>query len=453
MKTKSPSTDFLLDEFKERLEPDQLMKHFKSKNNSKKIRVLKNGQRLNALNDFLQDWFFFPVKLIKIYNAIFSVLYRSYRARHKSGIINLLNRTIKWFDDAKQNKTSPPRYDSIAVPGFSIVGISGVGKTTSVIKILTTCFQQIIQREGGAQLTYVMTNCTHDSSLRGLLVQFISKVDLCLTSDYTKKYVKRDFNVHMLEAAIANICIRHHIGAWIIDEIHNLNSIQRQSQDQIVNFLKNINSIIGLPIIYIGTPDMLRIMSKKFEIGRKSQGIGTVVIEAFQDESEEWESLLKAIWNHQVLRKPGKLTKQLKQFYFAKSQGIIDIVVAITILAQEEALEEGYETLNIELLESAYKRLPFTARGIRALASGEENVLKDFPDLSIKALDFIHQVFEDETLTEMEIVSKVLKQGFSEEEISLIIKALVSEYPETVKQLKNHYNGKKKPKKSGRKKR
>lgn len=444
--------NFLLNEFKKRLDPLALFKLFKQGDSLKKTKKASYEVRLNALNDFQQDWFYIPLKIIKVYNAFFNVLYRSYRSQVHNDYIERLNRTIEWFENAKKQSNKYPSGLDLTIPGFSVIGISGIGKTTLVNRVLSFCFKQIIPRENTTQISYIMTNCTHDSSLKGMLTLFIFKVDQLISTSYSKQYIKRDFNIHMVEAAVANLCVRHHIGCWIIDEIHNLNSINRQSQDQILNFLKNINSIIGLPIVYIGTPEMVKIFGKNFQIARRAQGLGTIVVDRYTKDSEEWDSLLKALWKRQVLRKPGKLKKEIEDFYYSKSQGIMDILVAIHILVQEEALEEGQETITIELLESAYQRLPFTTRGIRALASGEEHLLRDFPDLSMKVLDFIQQVSEDETLSDAEVVARILEQGFNEDEIGLIIKALIHEYPNVLNSFKRKSNEKPKKKPNHKKK-
>lgn len=436
---------FLLQQFSNRLNPSALLTLFKQSDPFKKIKKASYGVRLNALNDFQQDWFFIPVSVIKVYNAFYNVLYKSYRSQVNNNHIERLNRTIEWFENAKKQSNKYPGGLDLTIPGFSVIGISGIGKTTLVNRVLSSCFKQIIPRENTTQISYIITNCTHDSSLKGMLSLFIFKVDQLINTNYSKQYLKRDFNIHMVEAAIANICVRHHIGCWIVDEIHNLNSINRQSQDQILNFLKNINSIIGLPIVYIGTPEMVQIFSKNFQVARRAQGLGTIVMDRYKQDSEEWTSLIEALWKRQVLRRPGKLKKAVEDFYFSKSQGIMDILVTIHLLAQEEALEEGQETITLELLESAYERLPLTTRGIRALASGEEHLLRDFPDLSMKVLDFINQVMEDGTLSEAEIVGRILEQGFDESEIGMILKGLITEYPNALQTLKkSKSNGKNK---------
>lgn len=442
---------FLLQQFSNRLNPSALLTLFKQSDPFQKIKKASYGVRLNALNDFQQDWFYIPVSVIKVYNAFYNVLYKSYRSQVNNNHIERLNRTIEWFENAKKQSNKYPGGLDLTIPGFSVIGISGIGKTTLVNRVLSSCFKQIIPRENTTQISYIITNCTHDSSLKGMLSLFIFKVDQLINTNYSKQYLKRDFNIHMVEAAIANICVRHHIGCWIVDEIHNLNSINRQSQDQILNFLKNINSIIGLPIVYIGTPEMVQIFSKNFQVARRAQGLGTIVMDRYKQDSEEWTSLIEALWKRQVLRRPGKLKKAVEDFYFSKSQGIMDILVTIHLLAQEEALEEGQETITLELLESAYERLPLTTRGIRALASGEEHLLRDFPDLSMKVLDFINQVMEDGTLSEAEIVGRILEQGFDESEIGMILKGLITEYPNALQTLKkSKSNGKSKT--SGKKK-
>lgn len=427
----------LLDAFPKRLTPDKLIESLSGNYNPSKFKAKPYGDRLNVLQDFKQDWFYFSKDLIKMYNAFYDTIYRSLRQKSPENQIRFLNATEEWFENANNKNYQPPIANDIAIPGFSIIGISGVGKTTSAKILLRRCFDQIIVVDGIPMITYIMMNCTHDSSLKGMLIQFISEVDRLISSDYSKKYIKHGITTKMLEAVVANICVRHKITCWIIDEIHHLNTLRFQSKDEIVNFLKNINAVIGLPIIYIGTPEAIKLLAHNFQVARRAQGLGTVVLNRFikpQDDSEEdseWSIIMDSLWKRQVLRNPGKLSKKIEQLYFDKTQGIMDMMVALHILAQQEALEEGYETLNEELIEAAYERLPFTELGIKALSSGNLAFISEFPDLSMRAVNFLQETTLQKDLSEAEIVRQIIDNGFDEHEVSLIMKALIHKFPKT----------------------
>lgn len=434
----------LLKNLPKRLTPDRLIELVSDNYDPSEFKGKGYADRLDILQDFKQDWFYFSKDLIKLYNSFRDLFYRSARPKGPENRIKFLNATEDWYENANKKNYKPPIANDIAIPGFSIIGISGVGKTTCTKIVLRKCFHQIYLIDGIPQITHVMTNCTHDSSLKGMLIQFINEVDRLLSSEYFEKYVKNGITTKMLEAAVANICVRHGILCWIIDEVHHLNSMRYQSKDEIVNFLKNINAVIGLPIVYIGTPEAISILAHNFQVARRAQGLGTVILKRFEmpksgsSSNTEWDIVMESLWNRQVLRKPGKLTTKIEQLYFKKTRGIMDLMVALHILSQQEALEEGLETLNENIIEIASERLPFTHLGITALSSDNLDLISEFPDLSMRAVNFLHETAHRKDLSEAQIVHQIIDNNFDDHEIALIMKALLKKYPKTISLLNNH---------------
>lgn len=82
--------------------------------------------------------------------------------------------------------------------GFTIIGVSGVGKSTAVEKILSLYPQRIVHtryRErplAFTQLVWLKMDCPHDGSLKQLCYQFFYALDLAAGTDYFQQYTKGD---------------------------------------------------------------------------------------------------------------------------------------------------------------------------------------------------------------------------------------------------------------------
>lgn len=93
--------------------------------------------------------------------------------------------------------------------GFTIIGVSGVGKSTAVEKILSLYPQQIIHTRyrdmpfASTQLVWLKLDCPHDGSLKQLCYQFFYALDTLLI-------------------IMTQLVRQFQIGILVIDEIQHL---------------------------------------------------------------------------------------------------------------------------------------------------------------------------------------------------------------------------------------
>jgi len=429
-------TNFLLQGFPERLEEDQLLALLAENVSISWAKNQPKAKRKNVLQTLPQDWFFVNSYCHELYDIFYDTFYQTFRWRHQDNFVPLLNATKEWHENAGRKGYTPPMLNDFNVDGFSIIGISGVGKTFCTRKILRKCFPQLINRDGTIQITYLITNCVHIGSLKELLVKFLSEVDRLIGTTYVRDYVNSKNSTEKLEAIVANVALRHHIGIWLIEECHHLKSVPFRSAEQIINFLKNVTAVIGMPIVFIGTPEVKSILGGNFQIGRRAEGNGSIFWDQYTRESkndgkgvkdkveDEWTLLLTSLWKRQVLRNPGKLTKELIDAYYEKSQGIMKRLLAIHIRAQVMAMDSDEERITPESIYEARKYFQFTDPMISALGSGKQELIFEYPDLSMRAFNLVDSV-SSKKLTDKEVVDLVLNSDFSKEEVVMIFNALL----------------------------
>jgi hypothetical protein len=94
------------------------------------------------------------------------------------------------------------------------------------------------------------------------------------------------------------------------------------------------------------------------------------------------------LWKLQYLQKRNPiLSDEIRDTWFDLSQGILDIVVKIFILAQLRALATGAETITVELLKRVYEdELKLVHPMLSALRSGIPERIAQFS--AIKAIAF-----------------------------------------------------------------
>ncbi len=112
--------------------------------------------------------------------------------------------------------------------GFTVIGMSGVGKTTAMEKVLSLYPQTILHTQYKkeslflTQLVWAKIDCPFDGSLKGLCLSFFAYVDRILGTNYSKKFSSDRMTVDAALPRMAQIAMTHCLGLLVIDEIQHL---------------------------------------------------------------------------------------------------------------------------------------------------------------------------------------------------------------------------------------
>src|SRR6266571_2566355 len=282
---------------------------------------------------------------------------------------------------------------------ISVIGLSGVGKTTALKSILAL-YDQIINhgRYRGKpftlrQLVYVKLECPQDGSLGGLCKAFFKEVDRLLETNTFRLYVKSGRRtVDEMLIDMAEVAARHFLGFLVIDEIQNLREANGDGAARVHNFLVQLGNELGIPVVLVGTPKAQSILTGEFRRARRASGLGAFPWDRMK-EDEEWEVFTRALWRYQYVRKPTPLTDELRHALYFESQGITDLAVKVYMLAQIEAItraeKDEEEEVTKDLIESvAQDRLRYMQRFLNALRKNDPEELKGFEDIGPIDLEF-----------------------------------------------------------------
>ena len=276
--------------------------------------------------------------------------------------------------------------------GFSIIGYSGMGKTSAVDRVLST-YPQIIthsqynnQSFPFLQIVWMKLVCPHDGSIKGLCSSFFSEFDR-ITGDntYQKFALGRSATVDSMIPQISLIARRHALGALIIDEIQHLKAASSGGAEKMLNFIVNFVNIIGIPVILIGTPKALDVINGELMQARRNSGQqGAVIMDSLKRGSNDWNMLINGIWRYQWTRKMTPLTNELSDTLFDESYGIVDVAVKLYAMSQIKAIDEqGSEIITAKSIKTEAKSDDFALyREIfSALRKGNSSAIAQFDDL------------------------------------------------------------------------
>jgi len=150
------------------------------------IRNHSQAERLIALSDLYK--FYIPSPMtIEIYSKIYLALLRSLQKK--------TTRTTVLQQNENYRGLQRESYSGIigGSDSFTIIGTSGIGKSSAIdrsISLLTA--NGIIETEKPYRriIPCVVVQCPFDSSVKGLLLEILRKVDESIGSDYYNKSLK-----------------------------------------------------------------------------------------------------------------------------------------------------------------------------------------------------------------------------------------------------------------------
>jgi len=260
---------------------------------------------------------------------------------------------------------------------FSLIGYSGMGKSTAIERILQYYPQLIIHPApvGTTQIVWLKLDCPHDGSMKTLCISFFDEIDQLLGTTYLKQYNRSSTSA--MVTAIAKISKTYCIGAIIIDELQHLIRKNKNSE-MLMNFLVTLVNVVGVGVMAIGTMKAKQVLQLDFRIARRSIG---KVWEPLQF-NKEWLTFTSELWDYQWTKEFIPHDDELSEVLYDCSQGITDLAVKIFTLAQGRAIIHKRKGINARLMRQVVKEdLAMIKPMLRALRSGNPTAIMKYEDL------------------------------------------------------------------------
>ncbi len=294
--------------------------------------------------------FFYPLPMVLDLRERFDSMLRSgYEGRNPldRGFWSNLDGKIETFklNIATSQDQLYTRLLPLTALGFTIYGMSGVGKTKAIEAVLSLYPQLIIHSNfrGTAfnwlQVVWLKLECPHDGSTKGLCLNFLAALDNVLGTNYLKQF-GRDGKASKNEMMpyIARLASIHTLGAIVIDEVQRISKVRSGGAGEMLNFFTELVNTIGVPIVLVGTYKALPILMGEFHQARRGSGQGDMHWR-LMEEDDVWNLFVEDLWDYQYTREKTDLTPQLCHTLYEVSQGITDIAVKAYMLAQRRAIK------------------------------------------------------------------------------------------------------------------
>lgn len=306
---------------------------------------MPSAVRLIALND-LYKLYIPSVMSLEIYSKLYLALLRSLQ---KKGTMDTVRQKYE-----NQKAIRQQAYTGIigGSDSFTIIGASDIGKSTAISRALDLITANGIMEQNNPYarvIPCVVVQCPFDSSVKGLLLEILRKVDEQLGSKYYQNALRVRCTTDMLIGSVSQVALNH-IGLLVVDEIQNV--VGSKHGKSLIGMLTQLINNSGISICMVGTPESTVFFEQAMQLARRSLGLqyGKLEYDGY------FHDFCKTLYRYQYVRRRSALTPAVVEWLYAHSAGVISVVVSLIHDAQEIAILDGREELSLATLNEAYQK-------------------------------------------------------------------------------------------------
>lgn len=302
--------------------------------------------RLMALSDLYQ--IYIPSQMsLEIYSKLYLALLRSMQ---KKGTQMAIKQRYENYKAIQQQSYSGILGGS---DSFTIIGTSGIGKSSAISRAISLITEnRIIETDKPYTkiIPCLLVQCPFDSSVKGLLLEILRKVDEELGTDHYIHAIKsRASTTDMLIGAVSSIALNN-IGMLVVDEIQNV--ANSKNGKSLIGALTQLINNSGISICMVGTPESTVFFEQAMQLARRSVGLQYTTM----NYDDYFQSFCKIIFKYQFLKNRTEITAAITEWLYEHSAGVVSVVVSLIHDAQEIAILTGKEVLNLDTLNEAYQQ-------------------------------------------------------------------------------------------------
>ncbi|MGF9764899.1 ATP-binding protein [Microvirga sp. 0TCS3.31] len=355
---------------------------------------------------------------------------------------------VRFYREAMAGKVQPILHSGPSTaPSFALFGISGVGKSTVVERMLTFLPQVLCHRDHQfVQIVWIKIDCPTDGSLKQLLFGILAKIDGLLGTGYS--HAKRRTEIEALKIDIGCIAHTHHVGALVIDEIGNLIDAPGGGGKRLQRFLVSFANEVKIPLVVVGTTRAISQLQGIFCQARRTSNNGVHIWEPMRQGTELWEFFLEGLFKYQWTKHPVAVNREIADLLHELTQGIHGLVVCLFQLAQQEAISTGAECLSEALFKKvASEQFKLVQPMLNAIKSGNATLINRYEEMMIATLDTLKSKVEEAghlallkeqargrqqcAAERIRTISALIAMGYTDEDVRPFVDKYFDENPNT----------------------
>lgn len=382
--------------------------------------------RIHSLNRIHQS-FFYPFAQVRQLDTAIQMMIRSAYINRNPISAEYRQKLIAMDREASENN-SDVWINAIPELGTVVYGVPGSGKTRALRQCLNYYPPLIRHTEyqgtpfTKTQIPWLMVDAPYDGDYVTFCRSVFKVIDERCGTNYHDKYGYSTYNPSTMILHMRKLLFLNNVGILIVDEVQNLLRCKNGS-DEMMAFFVSLTNQLGVPIIFCGTSNAIKLFQKRMSLARRQLGAGNMKFEAIERDNSEWTNMMKYLWRGYILQEEMSLNEDLLDAFWDYSQGLIGIVVVLFCQVQIRALLSGRESFDIQLLKNTYDiDLAIIKPMLEAIKSGDEWKMVKYEDISfdlditIKAgiEECKHQEFLEEVIAAKSLTIAQRRQSTSD---------------------------------------
>jgi len=270
---------------------------------------------------------------------------------------------------------------------FSLIGVSGMGKSTTVDAVLAAYPQYLLHESFGLhQVVWLKIECPKDGSVKEVALNILRAFDIVLGTSHAPKSASR-ITVDDLMSRVKQLARAHCLGLLVLDELQNVSVRKSGGREELLNWFQELVNELKLPLLVLGTFKAREVLQLDARHSRRAGVMGGATWRPL-GRGSEFDLLVDTLWSFQWLRSPGDLTEEIKAAFFEETQGIVAFMVDMYLVCQLYALGQGKETLTSEMFRHVARTdFEFLQPLLNALRSKQPHRLNKFSDMEAYDID------------------------------------------------------------------
>lgn len=293
---------------------------------------------------------FFPMGyMYAIYDHLYRAITMTYKTRT---VVEEIRQTNALFSGREGQS-----YATQAATG-SILGVPGIGKTSAIRRCLAVMPQVIEHMDYQGQpffckqVLYLYVECPSDCSVKTLAFNILAALDRAIGSDYLNNLTAlRSSSASAAATQVKILCITHHVGLILVDEIQNAVVTARKNRQikPLIKFLVELTNDTCTGVYFVGTPLAEELFASEEHLKRRTRGIRLLPLRP----DGPYRSFLEQLWPYQLTPQATPLTDKLANKLYDWSGGIPAYIIKIFEETQAQALIRGQTVFDEKTMQRA----------------------------------------------------------------------------------------------------
>ena len=202
------------------------------------------------------------------------------------------------------------------------------------------------------QVLYLHIECPSDCSVKTLSYNLLAALDRAVGSHYIQKHTTiRSSAASALATQVKILCMTHHVGLILVDEIQNAVVTARKNRQvkPLIKFLVELTNDTSTGIYFVGTPLAEELFMAEEHLKRRTRGIRLL---PFKPDGV-YRRFLEQLWPYQLTPQQAVLTDKLANKLYDWSGGIPAYIIKIFQESQVQALLYGEPAINEKTMQRA----------------------------------------------------------------------------------------------------